>query len=87
ALYQEIIDDAGKIENINKRDWKLRWNEAEAYLGLGRKFEARGAFTAINFDESLHVDIRKRAKRAVKSIDEGMTLSGPTAPPEGTPAA
>lgn len=85
--YQEIIDDAGKIEQMNKRDWKLRWNEAEAYLGLGRKFEARGAFTAINFDETLHVDIRKRAKRAVKSIDEGMTLAGPTAPPEGTPAA
>ncbi|MBK9265420.1 MAG: tetratricopeptide repeat protein [Polyangiaceae bacterium] len=85
--YQQIIEDASKIENMNKRDWKLRWNEAEAYLGLGRKLEARGAFTAINFDESLHVDIRKRAKRAVRSIDEGMTLSGPTAPPEGTPAA
>lgn len=85
--YQQIVDDASKIENMNKRDWKLRWNEAEAYLGLGRKLEARGAFAAINFDESLHVDIRKRAKRAVKSIDEGMTLSGPTAAPEGTPAS
>jgi len=85
--YQLIVDDASKIENMNKRDWKLRWNEAEAYLGLGRKLEARGAFAAINFDESLHVDIRKRAKRAVKSIDEGMTLQGPTAPPEGTPAS
>lgn len=85
--YQQIVDDASKLENMNKRDWKLRWNEAEAYVGLGRKLEARGAFTAINFDDSLHVDIRKRAKRAVKSIDEGMTLSGPTAPPEGTPAS
>jgi tetratricopeptide (TPR) repeat protein len=85
--YQEIVADASKIENMNKRDWKLRWNEAEAYLGLGRKLEARGAFAAINFDDSLHVDIRKRAKRAVKSIDEGMTLQGPTAPPEGTPAS
>ena len=84
--YEQIVDDASKIEHMNKRDWKLRWNEAEAYLGLGRKLEARGAFSAINFDESLHVDIRKRAKRAVKSIDEGMMLSGPTAAPEGTPA-
>ena len=79
--YQQIIEDASKIENMNKRDWKLRWNEAEAYVGLGRKLEARGAFAGINFDESLHVDIRKRAKRAVKSIDEGMTLSGPAEPP------
>ncbi|HRI69986.1 MAG TPA: tetratricopeptide repeat protein, partial [Polyangium sp.] len=85
--YQQIVEDAGKIENMSKRDWKMRWNEAEAYLGLGRKLEARGAFAAINFDDSLHVDIRKRAKRAVKSIDEGMGLQGPTAPPEGTPAA
>ena len=59
---------------MQKRDWKLRWNEAEAYTGLGKRVEARAAFSAINFDESLHVDIRKRAKRAVKSIDE--------APPE-----
>jgi tetratricopeptide (TPR) repeat protein len=85
--YQLIVDDASKIQNMNKRDWKLRWNEAEAYLGLGRKLEARGAFAGINFDESLHVDIRKRAKRAVKSIDEGMTLSGPSEPTEGTPAS
>jgi hypothetical protein len=33
--------------------------------------EARAAFSAINFDEALHVDIRKRAKRAVKTLDEG----------------
>jgi len=72
--YQEILDDAAKITDMNKRDWKLRWNEAEAYAGLGKKMEARAAFSAINFDESLHVDIRKRAKRAVSSIDE--------APPE-----
>lgn len=69
--YEEILADAAKVENIAKRDWKLRWNEAEAYAGLGRKVEARAAFSAINFDESLHVDIRKRAKRAVRSIDEG----------------
>ena len=49
---------------MGKRDWKLRWNEAEAYAGLGKKVEARAAFSAINFDETLHVDMRKRAKRA-----------------------
>lgn len=91
--YEEIIEDASKIENMAKRDWKLRWNEAEAYLGLGKKLEARGAFSAINFDDSLHVDIRKRAKRAVNSIDEGLTLGGVMADPgplpdgTGTPPA
>jgi tetratricopeptide (TPR) repeat protein len=79
--YQEILDDAGKLSDMGKRDWKLRWNEAEAFLGLEKKVEARAAFTAINFDETLHLDVRKRAKRAVKSIDEGNTLEGPTAPP------
>jgi tetratricopeptide (TPR) repeat protein len=69
--YQEILDDAGRVADIAKRDWKLRWNEAEAYAGLAKKVEARAAFSAINFDESLHVDVRKRAKRAVKSIDDG----------------
>jgi len=85
--YQEIVEDAGKLENLAKRDWKLRWNEAEAYLGLEKKLEARGAFSAINFDDSLHVDIRKRAKRAVKSIDEGLTLGGVLSNPETPPAA
>jgi tetratricopeptide (TPR) repeat protein len=74
--YAEILADAEKIGDMGKRDWKLRWNEAEACAGLGKKLEARAAFSAINFDDRLHVDIRKRAKRAVKSIDE--------APPEGT---
>jgi len=69
--YVDIVKDAEKVEGITKRDWKLRWNEAEAYAGLQRKVEARAAFSAINFDESLHLDIRKRAKRAVKAIDEG----------------
>lgn len=72
--YQEILGDAAPITNMSDRDWKLRWNEAEAYAGLGKKMEARAAFSAINFDDRLHVDIRRRAKRAVKSIDE--------APPE-----
>jgi tetratricopeptide (TPR) repeat protein len=72
--YAQILEDAGKITDMSSRDWKLRWNEAEAYAGLGKKLEARAAFSAINFDDRLHVDIRRRAKRAVKGIDE--------APPE-----
>ncbi len=68
--YDEILADAAKIEDMPKRDWKLRWNEAEAYLNVGKKMEARACFSAINFDESLHVDVRKRAKRAVKTMDE-----------------
>jgi tetratricopeptide (TPR) repeat protein len=68
--YADVLADAAKIGDMGKRDWKLRWNEADAYAGLGKKMEARAAFSAINFDEKLHVDIRKRAKRAVKSIDE-----------------
>ncbi len=68
--YDEIVADAAKIGDIAKRDWKLRWNEAEAFAGLGKKMEARACFSALNFDDALHVDIRKRAKRAVKSIDE-----------------
>jgi tetratricopeptide (TPR) repeat protein len=77
--YAEILADAAHITDMAKRDWKLRWNEAEAYAGLGRRVEARGAFSAINFDDSLHVDIRKRAKRAVKSIDEAPPDMGTTA--------
>jgi tetratricopeptide (TPR) repeat protein len=80
--YDEILADAAKISDMGKRDWKLRWNEAEAYAGLGKKVEARAAFSAINFDESLHVDIRKRAKRAVKNIDEETAAPPAPAPPE-----
>jgi tetratricopeptide (TPR) repeat protein len=69
--FSDILADAGHIADMNAHDWKLRWNEAEAYLGIGKKVEARAAFSAINFDETLHVDVRKRAKRAVKAIDEG----------------
>ena len=68
--YAEIIKDAATVGDMSKRDWKLRWNEAEAYAGTGKKMEARAAFSALNFDDRLHVDIRKRAKRAVHSIDE-----------------
>ena len=68
--YAEILEDAKSIPDMSQRDWKLRWNEAEAYAGLAKKIEARAAFSALNFDDRLHVDIRKRAKRAVQSIDE-----------------
>jgi len=68
--YEEILKDAGTIGDMSQRDWKLRWNEAEAYGGLAKKMEARAAFSAINFDDRLHVDIRRRAKRAVTAIDE-----------------
>ncbi|HVY46264.1 MAG TPA: tetratricopeptide repeat protein [Minicystis sp.] len=72
--YAEILADAGKMKELAKRDWKLRWNEAEAYLGSEKRIEARACFTALNMDDALHVDIRKRAKRAVKAIDEGMPM-------------
>jgi tetratricopeptide (TPR) repeat protein len=69
--FDEVIADAGAVKDLAKRDWKLRWNEAEAYRGLGKKTEARAAFAALNMDESLHVEVRRRAKRAVASLDAG----------------
>jgi tetratricopeptide (TPR) repeat protein len=77
--YQEILDDVAKLGDMKARDWRLRWNEGEAYAGLGKKMEARACFSAINFDESLHVDIRRRAKRAVN----GLTEEGALVPPAG----
>jgi Flp pilus assembly protein TadD len=77
--YQEILDDVAKLGDMKARDWRLRWNEGEAYAGLGKKTEARACFSAVNFDESLHVDIRRRAKRAVN----GLTEEGALAPPAG----
>lgn len=68
--HEEVIRDAATLPDLTRRDWKLRWNEAEAYRKLGKLTEARAAFSAINFDESLHVDVRKRAKRAVVSLGE-----------------
>jgi Flp pilus assembly protein TadD len=50
--YAAILADAAKITDMAKRDWKLRWNEAEAYAGSGKRVEARAAFSAINFDET-----------------------------------
>jgi tetratricopeptide (TPR) repeat protein len=82
--YAEVLADAAKLGEMGKRDWKLRWNEADAYAGLGKKMEARACFSALNFDDQLHVDIRKRAKRAVKSIDEAPSesMGGPESPPK-----
>ena len=81
--YQEIVDLAEKLGDMKDRDWKLRWNEAEAYLGLGKQMEARALFMAINADERLHVDIRKKAKRAVRQMDmpQGLQLTPPS--PQG----
>ncbi|MCA9626094.1 MAG: tetratricopeptide repeat protein [Myxococcales bacterium] len=64
--WDQILEDAEGVEDINQRSWQLRWGEAEAYAGSGKKIEARAAFTAINQDESLLIDIRRRAKRAAE---------------------
>lgn len=79
--YADIIQDAGTLGDMKTRSWQLRWNEAEAYAGLGKVVEARACFSAINFDDSLHVDIRRRAKRAANSVAEGGGV-----PTEGGPA-
>jgi tetratricopeptide (TPR) repeat protein len=66
--FDQVIADAAKLPGLQKRSWQLRWSEAEAYRLAGRKMEARAAFTAINADETLHIDVRKRAKRAAERI-------------------
>jgi tetratricopeptide (TPR) repeat protein len=68
--FDDVIKDAASLSDIGSRDWKLRWNEAEAQRGLGKMTEARAAFAAINADESLHVEVRRRAKRTVRAIEE-----------------
>ncbi len=64
--WEDILKDAESVEDITKHSWQLRWGEAEAYAGVGKKVEARAAFAAINQDESLLIDIRRRAKRAAE---------------------
>jgi tetratricopeptide (TPR) repeat protein len=66
-----VLADAEKLGDVRTHDWKLRWNQAEAFATLGRKMEAQAVFTAINHDESLHVDVRKRAKRAAMGVGGG----------------
>lgn len=78
--YTEVIKDAELVGDMKGRDWRLRWNEAEAYSGLGKQMEARACFSAINFDETLHVDIRRRAKRAASGIDEKIREAGGATP-------
>ena len=63
-----VIADAEKLGDTRTHDWKLRWNQAEAFAAAGRKMEAQAVFAAINHDESLHVDVRKRAKRAAQAV-------------------
>jgi tetratricopeptide (TPR) repeat protein len=68
AKFDTVLTDAAKVADIGKRDWRLRWNEAEALLAAGKKMEAQAAFAAINRDESLLLDVRRRAKRAATSV-------------------
>ena len=67
----EVIADAEKLGDMKTHDWKARWNHAEAFAAAGRKMEAQTVFAGINFDESLHVDVRKRAKRAAMGVAGG----------------
>ena len=67
ARFQEVLDDAAKITDMNKRDWKLRWSEAEAYRGLGRKQEANGAFTGIATTTSRSTSTSASARSAPRS--------------------
>jgi tetratricopeptide (TPR) repeat protein len=63
-----VLADAEKLGDTKGRDWKLRWNQAEAFAAAGRKMEAQAVFASINHDDTLHVDVRKRAKRAAMSV-------------------
>ncbi len=68
--FQKIVDDSKKISDMATRDWKVRWNEAEAYRGLKKVMEARACFMQLNSDETLAIDIRKRAKRAAGDLGD-----------------
>ncbi len=81
--YQAVIDDSMKVGEMKGRDWTLRWNEAEAYRGLGKQMEARACYMALNADDSLHVDIRKKAKRTVMEMGGGAPTGDSPAPAAG----
>lgn len=66
----ELLADAAKID-VAKHNWKLRWSEAEAYAAQGKNDEAYACFLTLNADETLLVDIRKRAKRAAEHVRGG----------------
>ncbi len=68
--FEVLLADAATVPDMKNRDWRMRFSEAEAFRGLGRKVEARAAFAALNFDASLSVDVRKRAKRVVLSMGD-----------------
>jgi tetratricopeptide (TPR) repeat protein len=67
----DVIADAEKLGDMKTHDWKARWNYAEAFAAAGRKMEAQTVFAGINHDESLHLDVRKRAKRAAMGAGGG----------------
>ena len=68
--HDEVLRDASALGELSRRHWTLRWSEAESYRAVGKLAEARAAFAAINLDESLHVEVRRRAKKAVRAIEE-----------------
>lgn len=63
--WEDVVADAQTLD-MKTRSWKVRWNEAEAYSSLGKRVEARACYTALNSDESVPIEIRKRAKRAAE---------------------
>ena len=67
----ELIADATSLGDLRTHDWKLRWSEAEAYAAQAHNDQAYACFVALNADESLLVDVRKRAKRAAEHIRSG----------------
>lgn len=67
----ELITDAEQLKDLRTHDWKLRWSEAEAYAAQAQNDQAYACFVALNADESLLVDVRKRAKRAAEHIRGG----------------
>jgi tetratricopeptide (TPR) repeat protein len=73
----ELLKDSAAID-VTKHNWKLRWSEAEAYAAQGKNDEAYACFLAINGDETLLVDVRKRAKRAAEHVRGGAKGAGKT---------
>jgi tetratricopeptide (TPR) repeat protein len=67
--FDEVVADAVALGDMGSRGWRLRWCEAEALRATGKTVEARAAFSAINNDESLLVDVRRRAKRAASEAN------------------
>jgi tetratricopeptide (TPR) repeat protein len=67
--FAEVVEAAAELGEMGSRGWRLRWCEAEALRATGKALEARAAFSALNHDESLLVDVRRRAKRAASEID------------------